>query len=129
VCFQANRLADESLNSTLLVPRNSALQTLPRKPWEDDNGDDPRIVDGKDGVWSKEAEDRVAKNVETFVASHLITKYPIPDGKQLPTLTGSFVSYSIKHGKKYIHPGHVEVVGEREAANGAIWILDGVVEQ
>jgi uncharacterized surface protein with fasciclin (FAS1) repeats len=122
-------LANESLNSTLLVPRNSALQTLPRKPWQDDDGDDPRIVDGNDALWSKESEEKAARNVETFVASHLITQSPIHEGKQLPTLTGSFVSYSIKRGQKYIHPGNIEVVGEREAANGAIWILNGVLEQ
>jgi uncharacterized surface protein with fasciclin (FAS1) repeats len=102
---------------------------LPRKPWEDDGGDDPRIIQDNDGVWSKAAEDQAAKNVETFVASHLVTLYPIQEGKQLPTLTGSFVSYSTKHGKTFIHPGNIEVVGQREAANGAIWVLDGVLEQ
>jgi uncharacterized surface protein with fasciclin (FAS1) repeats len=44
-------------------------------------------------------------------------------------LSGSSVSYKIKAGEKYIQPGNIKVLGEREAANGAIWVLDGVIEQ
>jgi uncharacterized surface protein with fasciclin (FAS1) repeats len=82
----------------------------------------------KNTVWSKEAEDKARKNVEEFVAGHVITKYPIQEGKDLPTLTGSTVSYRVKAGEKYIYPGNIKVLGEREAANGAIWVLDGVIE-
>jgi len=46
----------------------------------------------------------------------------------LDTLKGTTVSYSIKGGEKYIEPGNIKVLGEREAANGAIWVLDGVIE-
>lgn len=127
--MQATRLADDSVNSTLLVPRNSALQTLPRKPWED-KSDDEKVTkhDSKDFLWSKEAEDKARKNVEDFVAAHIVTKYPIQDGKDLPTLSGSTVSYTIKRGETYILPGNIKVLGQREAANGAIWVLDGVIE-
>ena len=123
-------MADESVNSTLLVPRNSALQTLPRKPWEDkDDQESPRREDGKeDWVWEKEVEDKARKNVEDFVAGHLVTKYPIEEGKELDTLSGTKVSYKVKGGEKYIYPGEIKVLGEREAANGAIWVLDGVIE-
>jgi hypothetical protein len=119
-------LSDESVNSTLLVPQNSALQTLPRKPWEED--EEGPVVADKDVLWDQEAEDKARKNVEDFVASHLITKYPIQEGADLPTLRGTTLSYKLKGGDKYINPGNIKVVGEREAANGAIWVLDGVVE-
>ena len=50
------------MNSTLLVPRNSALQTLPRKPWQDKE-EGPMRDDGKKGdlVWEKEMEDEAAE--------------------------------------------------------------------
>ena len=127
--MQATRLADQSVNSTLLVPRNSALQTLPRKPWEDKSNDEQITKHGsKDLFWNKETEDKAKKNLEEFVAGHIITKYPIQEGKDLPTLTGSTLSYKVKGGEKYIFPGNIKVLGEREAANGAIWVLDGVIE-
>src|SRR5208282_302814 len=106
--MQATRLSDESVNSTLLVPRNSALQTLPRKPWED-KSDNEQVTthDSKDLLWNKEAEDRARKNLEDFVAAHVITNYPIQEGKDLPTLNGSTVSYKVKGGDKYILPGNI----------------------
>lgn len=126
---QATRLADESVNSTLLAPRNAVLQTLPRKPWEDQSDEGPLTKQGsKDSLWSKEAEDKARKNVEDFVAGHVVTKYPIQEGKDLTTLSGSTISYEVKGGEKYINPGNIKVLGEREAANGAIWVLDGVIE-
>ena len=103
--MQATRLADQSVNSTLLVPRNSALQTLPRKPWEDKSNDEQITKHGsKDLFWNKETEDKAKKNLEEFVAGHIITKYPIQEGKDLPTLTGSTLSYKVKGGEKYIFP-------------------------
>jgi uncharacterized surface protein with fasciclin (FAS1) repeats len=120
-------LADESVNSTFLVPRNSALQTLPRKPWEDKDNDEG-IQQGSEDVWSKEAEDKARKNVEDFVAGHVITKYPIEEGEELSTLGGTSVSFKVKGGDKFIYPGNIKVLGEREAANGDIWVLDGVIE-
>ena len=105
------------------------LQTLPRKPWEDkSDGEQVSKHRSKDLLWNKEEEDKARKNVEDFVASHIITIYPVQEGKGLPTLTGSTLSYKVKGGNKYILPGNIKVLGEREAANGAIWILDGVVE-
>jgi uncharacterized surface protein with fasciclin (FAS1) repeats len=68
------------------------------------------------------------KNIEEFVSGHIITEYPIDKNSDLPTLLGKTVSYKVSGGEKYIQPGNVKVVGEREAANGAIWVLDGVVE-
>jgi hypothetical protein len=38
------------------------------------------------------------------------------------------VSFKVKGGDKFIYPGNIKVLGEREAANGAIWVLDGVIE-
>ena len=113
----------------MLVPRNSALQTLPRKPWEDKNDKDGLRRDGKeDLVWDKEVEDKARKNVEDFVAGHVITRYPIEEAKKLDTLSGTQVEYRVKGGDKYVYPGEIKVLGEREAANGAIWVLDGVIE-
>ena len=87
------------------------------------------VVGGSgDLLWDQEAEDKARKNVEDFVSSHVITQYPVAEGKDLPTLRGSTLSYKVKGGTKYINPGNIKVLGEREAANGAIWVLDGVVE-
>ena len=86
--------------------------------------------DGKKGdlVWEKEVEDKARKNVEDFVAGHVITKYPIQEDKKLDTLSGTKVWYKTRAGDKYVYPGEIKVLGEREAANGAIWVLDGVIE-
>lgn len=105
---------------------------MPRKPWEDkpDEGDDPKIKMHvlKQLVGPTAAEDKARKNLEQFVYGHVVTKSPIKEGEEVPTLLGTTVSYKTKQGEKFIYPGNIKVVGEREAANGAIWVLDGVIE-
>ena len=73
-------------------------------------------------------EDKARKNVEDFVAGHVITKHPITEDTKLETLSGTTVEYRVKAGVKYVYPGEIQVLGEREAGNGAIWVLDGVIE-
>jgi Fasciclin domain len=128
---QVTRLADGSVNSTFLVPNNSALQNLHRKPWEDEDEVSRPDQHGSmpnDDMWNREVEEKARQNVENFVAGHLITRYPIQPDADLPTMKGPSVSYRIENGVKYVRPGNAKVLGEREAANGAIWVLDGVLE-
>lgn len=74
-------------------------------------------------------EDKARKNVEDFVAGHIITRYPITEDTKLETLSGTEVLYKVRSdGEKYVYPGGIKVLGEREAANGVIWVLDGVIE-
>ena len=116
------------MNSTLLVPRNSALQNLHRKPWEDKE-EDGKVTQDDGSLWSKEAEDKARRNVEEFVAGHVIPTHPIQPYVELETIRGTKVSYTIsKSGEKIVNPGNIKILGEREAANGAIWVLDGVIE-
>ena len=124
-------MANDKLNSTLLAPRNSALQSLHRRPWEDEDEDEGSQVirhGSKGDLSSQEIEDKARQNVEQFVAGHVITNSPIQPDIELETLRGTKISYTIKSGEKFIQPGNIKVLGEREAANGAIWVLDGVIE-
>lgn len=105
------------------------LQKMPRKPWEDKNDEPSRSRKGSmDALLDKETEDKAWKNIEKFVGRHLVTKHPINEGEQLQTLVGTSVFYEVKNGVKFFYPGNIRVVEEKEAANGAIWVLDGVLD-
>lgn len=122
----STRLESTSENTTLLAPLNSAIQSLPRKPWED-----PRdyaalgtqAYDGKDG------EDRAHKNLRRFVEAHVVPTSPWEEGQKVETLAGGKVWWeSREEGKRVIMPGEVEVEGfGKRVGNGEVWVLKGVV--
>jgi hypothetical protein len=68
------RLNDKSKNTTILAPLNSAIQTLPRKPWED-----PRDYEafGQQEAYAGQAgEDRAQRNLRKFVEAHVVPESP-----------------------------------------------------
>lgn len=70
----SDRLDDSSKNTTVLAPLNSAIENLPRKPWED-----PRDYDSLD-------EDRAHVNLRKFVEAHMVPMSPWPQGKNAKAL-------------------------------------------
>ena len=74
----SERLDDSSKNTTVLAPLNSAIEKLPRKPWEDprDYGAlGPNAYEGGDG------HERAQQNLRRFVERHMVPLNPWPEGK------------------------------------------------
>ncbi|MCJ1320340.1 hypothetical protein MMC15_005678 [Xylographa vitiligo] len=119
------RLDDNKQNTTVLAPLNSALQKLPRKPWED-----PRDYGalGELAYEGQSGEDRAHQNLRRFVEAHVIPESPWKEGDKIETLAGNKVWWEGKEGKRIIQPGDIEVssVASR-VSNGEVWIIKGVV--
>lgn len=115
----ANRLSSSSTSTTLLAPVNSAIEGLPRKPWEDPDG--AVVYEGDDG------KDKAQENLKKFVESHVVPSSPWPEGEKVKTLAGQEVWWVSDGDKKIIKPGDIEVesVAER-VSNGEVWIIKGV---
>ena len=110
-------------NTTLLAPLNSAMQNLPRKPWED-------RPDDKSGVSASRNEDKAAENLRRFVEEHVIPVSPWKEGKEgkIKTLGGQEVWWERKEDNRVIMPGHVVVDGVvGKVGNGELWALKGVM--
>ncbi|MCJ1417107.1 hypothetical protein MMC32_003446 [Xylographa parallela] len=119
------RLDDNAQNTTVLAPLNSALQKLPRKPWED-----PRDYGalGESAYEGPGGEDRAQQNLRRFVEAHVVPMSPWKEGDKVETLAGNKVWWEGKEGKRIIQPGDIEVssVASR-VSNGEVWIIKGVV--
>lgn len=93
----SSRLNDASKNITVLAPRNSAVQDLPRKPWEDpedyDKFGEVNAYEGQDG------KDRARNNLRRFVEAHLIPVSPWKEGEEVETLGGVKLTWT-KEGDK-----------------------------
>ncbi|KAL3263104.1 hypothetical protein ABHI18_002122 [Aspergillus niger] len=110
-----SRFNDPSSNVTVLAPRNSAIQNLPRKPWE--NPEDYERFGQAGAYEGDEGQDRATKNLERFVKAHVVVGSPWGEGDEGVTLAG-----------EKIQPGNVEVDSIAEkVSNGELWILNGVV--
>ncbi|KAK5058884.1 hypothetical protein LTR84_011148 [Exophiala bonariae] len=116
-----------SSNTTLLAPLNSAMQSLPRKPWEDRPGDDS-------SVRAESNEDKAAGNLARFVLEHVVPVSPWLEGREnaLQTLGGRRLwwEWERRDGEKVrvVKPGDLivdEVVGR--VGNGEVWAVKGVV--
>jgi Fasciclin domain len=110
-------------NTTLLAPLNSAMQKLPRKPWEDAPGD-------TNGVRAASNEDKAAQNLERFVSEHVVPTSPWKEGEEgkVKTLGGQELWWERDGEKKVVMP-HGLVVDEvlGRVGNGEIWAVKGVV--
>ncbi|PYH97813.1 hypothetical protein BO71DRAFT_346183 [Aspergillus ellipticus CBS 707.79] len=121
-----SRLNDASSNITVLAPRNSAIQGLPRKPWE--NPDDYARFGEAAAYEGSEGQDRARKNLERFVKAHVVVGSPWEEGVEGETLAGDKLRWEKRGEKIYIQPGDVEVDSVAEqVSNGEVWILNGVI--
>lgn len=96
----ARRLDDSASNTTVLAPLNSAVESLPRKPWEDprDYGAlGPNAYEGDDG------QERAQRNLRRFVEAHMVPVSPWPAGKKVkPIGDDQDAWWEEKDGKKIV---------------------------
>ncbi len=79
----SRRLDDSSKNSTVLAPLNSAVEKLPRKPWED-----PRDYSalGADAYEGEDGQERAQRNLRRFVEAHVLPVSPWQAGEKVKPL-------------------------------------------
>lgn len=116
------RIDDPSKNTTVLAPLNSAIERLPRKPWED-----PRDYGalGPDAYEGGDGHERAQRNLQRFVEAHLVPVGIWKEGEKVKTLLGDRdIWWVVKDGQRLIQPGDIEVVSvAKSVANGEVWIL------
>lgn len=122
----SSRLDDSSKNSTVLAPRNSAVEKLPRKPWED-----PKDYDalGANAYEGEDGQDRAHRNLRRFVEAHVVPVSPWPENEKVKTLLDGDreIWWEMKDGVKVIQPDGIEVDSVAgSVGNGELWILKGV---
>lgn len=79
----SRRLDDASQNTTVLAPLNSAVEKLPRKPWEDPA---QYSVFGPNAYEGGEGQDRAQQNLRRFVEAHMVPVSPWSAGDKVKTL-------------------------------------------
>ncbi|OHE92700.1 hypothetical protein CORC01_11981 [Colletotrichum orchidophilum] len=121
----SRRLDDQERNTTVLAPLNSAVERLPRKPWEDPK-DYQQL--GEDAYEGDDGRDKAQKNIQRFVEAHMVGMSPWPENKKAKTIGDDRdVWWETKDGTKFIQPGNIEVVSVAStAANGEVWIIKEV---
>lgn len=91
----ASRLNDKSQNTTVLAPLNSAINALPRKPWEDP--EDYEHFGEAEAYKGDEGKDRAQRNLQRFVEAHLVPVSPWREGEEVETVGGGKVKW-VKEG-------------------------------
>jgi hypothetical protein len=93
----SQRFEDSSLNTTIMAPVNSAIMSLPRKPWEDPE-DYAKL--GADAYEGEPGEERAQRNLRRFVEAHVVPVSPWNEGEKIKTLAGGEVWWESKDGVK-----------------------------
>ena len=93
------RFEDRSLNTTILAPLNSAIVSLPRKPWEDP--EDYEAL-GQQAYKGDNGEERAKRNVRRFVEAHVVPVSPWKEGEKVKTLAGSEVWWQSRDGVRTV---------------------------
>lgn len=95
----SKRLNDQGQNTTVLAPSNSALQKLPRKPWEDPKDYSELGANAYEGA---SGEDRATRNLRRFSEAHIIPVSPWVEGEQVESMGGGKVWWESKDGEKVV---------------------------
>ena len=103
----SKRLDDNNQKSIVLAPLNSAIQNLPRKPWEDPKDYDTLGSQAYDGSGG---EDRAYKNLKRFVEEHVIPTDTWEEGKKVETVAGGTLWWNSKDGRRLVSFGLALVV-------------------
>ncbi|RYO83483.1 hypothetical protein DL764_009454 [Monosporascus ibericus] len=122
----ARRLDDAARNSTVLAPLNSAIDGLPRKPWEDPG--EYRAL-GADAYEGDDGRDRARRNLRRFVEAHVVPASPWPEGEKRRTLLEGDrdIWWETRDGVRVIQPDNIDVASiASRVGNGEVWILKGV---
>ncbi|CAJ2500043.1 Uu.00g028960.m01.CDS01 [Anthostomella pinea] len=119
----SSRLDSSLENSTVLAPLNSAVERLPRKPWED-----PREYDafGANAYEGGDGKDRAQRNLRRFVEAHVVPASPWAEKEKVKSLLDGDreIWWEMKDGVKVIKPDDIEVQSiASRVGNGEVWIL------
>jgi hypothetical protein len=96
----SQRLDDSAQNSTILAPLNSAVDRLPRKPWEDARDYDTLGTNAYEG---EDGQERAQRNLRRFAEAHIVPASPWPENDKVKTLLGDReVWWEEKDGKKVV---------------------------
>ena len=95
----SKRLTDEKQNTTVLAPLNSALQKLPRKPWEDP--EDYSAL-GEKAYEGQSGENRAHRNLRRFSEAHIVPVSPWKEGEKVETLGGGKVWWESRDGDRIV---------------------------
>ena len=93
------RLDDNDQNTTVLAPLNSALQKLPRKPWEDAR---EYGALGEAAYEGQSGEERAQRNLRRFVEAHVVPTSPWKECDKLETLAGNKIWWEAQEGKRIV---------------------------
>lgn len=118
---------------TVFVPTNRAVMALARKPHL---GREP--VDGSIEISDEEADRQAQENVEKWVSAHIVPKsLELSAGmpEEYPTLLDG-ISLTLIRENSHKSPeyhnwrlnGNVAILGQRKAANGVMYLIDGTIE-
>ncbi|KAI5859666.1 hypothetical protein GGS23DRAFT_600188 [Durotheca rogersii] len=122
----SSRLDNSSLNSTVLAPRNSAIEKLPRKPWEDP--EDYKAL-GADAYEGGDGRDRAHRNIRRFVEAHVVPVSPWTEGEKATALLDGDrqIWWEMRDGIKVLQPDGIEIDSTAsQVGNGEVWVLNGV---
>jgi hypothetical protein len=100
----SQRFEDSKLNTTILAPVNSAIMSLPRKPWEDPEDYNNLGANAYEG---EEGEERAHRNMRRFVEAHVIPVSPWKEGEKVQTLAGGEIWWENNNGVKMVCSGPV----------------------
>ncbi|CCO33605.1 FAS1 domain-containing protein AFUA_8G05360 OS=Neosartorya fumigata (strain ATCC MYA-4609 / Af293 / CBS 101355 / FGSC A1100) GN=AFUA_8G05360 PE=3 SV=1 [Rhizoctonia solani AG-1 IB] len=125
-----DRLTDTSGNmmSTVFVPRNKAVITLPRKPHLGPVGDEVEIMTGR------QYDERSRKNIARWIGAHVIPSHPIElVGSHSTMHPGKSIRFECQDGEErtWEHctlESGVKIVQRVEASNGVLYIIDGTIK-
>ncbi|KAI1326962.1 hypothetical protein F5Y16DRAFT_373332 [Xylariaceae sp. FL0255] len=122
----SNRLDDSSQNSTVLAPLNSAVEKLPRKPWEDSRDYDAMGANAYEG---EDGQDRAHRNLRRFVEAHIVPVSPWPEREKTKALLDGDreIWWEEKDGVKTLQPDNIEIQSvASQVGNGEVWIIKSV---
>jgi len=127
-------LGDRGALTTVLVPTNKAVLALARKPHQ---GPPPKTNEtpGHIEISEEQQSQESDKNVRNWVSAHIIPKHPISlsSGEEFETMhegtTIRFTEAQTANGdwEHYVLYPDVKIVNKIEAANGAIYLIEGTV--
>lgn len=121
------RLEDEARNTTVLAPLNSAVEALPRKPWED-----PREYGelGSDAYEGDDGQERATRNLKRFVEAHMVPRSPWSAGDKVkPIGDDREVWWEEKDGTRYVcFPPLIRWSGSRKKPLTYLQIQPGDIE-
>ncbi|CAD6501538.1 BgTH12-01790 [Blumeria graminis f. sp. triticale] len=118
------RLEDLNQRTTILVPANGSIMSLPRKPWESTK--DYKTY-GEQAFEGAEGRERARANLQSFVQAHILPFSPWKEGVKLKTLAENEVWWQLKDEDRFVQPANAEVLDVIRAGNGEIWLLSGVL--